>query len=673
MDIEKEIKALKEKIESLEKKSKNLLFGSAYSSNGNTSSDYLIKTRGKVKIQIGNKFIDLIKDGSINVDSKFIYKAKEVGTKDGIYVLEDGSIILLVGGTQISLTGSSGTTYVSFMEEQNTTAEQKHTALKNIGLIYSSMEEFQQSGIQSGIVYIESTQKLYTIQNGSVSEYTVEFPNPYPKQFVIAKTDNSQGALVIKGSGIENSLKFDSLDIYVQDDQSYFNSKGDIYFKINDNDKILISDSQVVFSNKVISSTFQSKNANANSGFRLYVSGGESTLEIDNLIVRKKSNLSTEGNSSLYPTYWFKENNIISSIESQDEESSEDAYTIELVYTNKFQVGDYLYAYVPVSSDIEDNSEDDSEEESTSQGSGTSLVLVTFKVTSVNDTSIDVTLLESSEKDQELLNSIDITTVLSLQTIFLIGSETEISLLKRSQHSIDLINSTNSSDEQSIANITTRLGNIEELGKKGKDNNTEIDIKGTGFYSDNACFLIAQYTSNYELPANDSSTKFASTEWVTKATSGSMPIGSIIMFNGLASEIPEGWNICDGTNGTPNLIGKFIKASSTSGETGGSDEIQLTIDNLPSHTHTFTGNKLSTSEAGGHTHTFRGKYGLSDNADDRDVIVTGALTDRITTSENGAHSHTIDMSGSSLGNTGNGNPLKWEPIYYSLIYIMKIS
>lgn len=669
MDIEKEIKALKEKIESLEKKSKNLLFGSAYSSNGNTSSDYLIKTRGKVKIQIGNKFIDLIKDGSINVDSKFIYKAKEVGTKDGIYVLEDGSIILLVGGTQISLTGSSGTTYVSFMEEQSTTVEQKHTALKNIGLIYSSMEEFQQSGIQSGIVYIESEQKLYTIQNGSISEYTVEFPNPYPKQFVIAKTDTSQGALVIKGSGIENSLKFDSLDIYVQDDQSYFNSNGDIYFKINDDDKILISDSQVVFSNKVISSTFQSKNASANSGFRLYMSGEESTLEIDNLIVRKKSNLSTEGNSSLYPTYWFKENNIISSIESQDEEGSGDAYIIELVYANKFQVNDYLYAYVPVSSDTGD----DSEEESTSQSSGTSLVLVTFKVASVNDTSINVTLLESSEEDQALLNLIDITAVLPLQTIFLIGSETEISLLRRNQHSIDLIKSTNNTDEQNIANITTRLGNIEELGKKGKDNNTEIDIKGIGFYSDNACFLTAQYTSDYDLPANDSSTKFASTEWVTKAASSSMPIGSIIMFNGLASEIPEGWNICDGTNGTPNLIGKFIKASSTAGETGGSDEIQLTIDNLPSHTHAFTGNKLSTSEAGGHTHTFRGAYGLSDNADDRNVIVAGAVTDKITTSENGAHSHTIDMSGSSLDNTGNGNPLKWEPVYYSLIYIMKIS
>jgi hypothetical protein len=32
------------------------------------------------------------------------------------------------------------------------------------------------------------------------------------------------------------------------------------------------------------------------------------------------------------------------------------------------------------------------------------------------------------------------------------------------------------------------------------------------------------------------------------------------MFNGASSEIPEGWAICDGTNGTPNLIGRFIKS-----------------------------------------------------------------------------------------------------------------
>jgi hypothetical protein len=30
--------------------------------------------------------------------------------------------------------------------------------------------------------------------------------------------------------------------------------------------------------------------------------------------------------------------------------------------------------------------------------------------------------------------------------------------------------------------------------------------------------------------------------------------------------IPDGWAICNGQNGTPNLIGRFIKAASTVGE-----------------------------------------------------------------------------------------------------------
>ena len=33
--------------------------------------------------------------------------------------------------------------------------------------------------------------------------------------------------------------------------------------------------------------------------------------------------------------------------------------------------------------------------------------------------------------------------------------------------------------------------------------------------------------------------------------------GMIIAFKG--SSIPSGWALCDGANGTPNLIGKFIR------------------------------------------------------------------------------------------------------------------
>ena len=34
------------------------------------------------------------------------------------------------------------------------------------------------------------------------------------------------------------------------------------------------------------------------------------------------------------------------------------------------------------------------------------------------------------------------------------------------------------------------------------------------------------------------------------------------MFNS-AENIPDKWQICDGTNGTPNLVNKFIKAGTT--------------------------------------------------------------------------------------------------------------
>ena len=50
-----------------------------------------------------------------------------------------------------------------------------------------------------------------------------------------------------------------------------------------------------------------------------------------------------------------------------------------------------------------------------------------------------------------------------------------------------------------------------------------------------------------------------------------LPKGSIVMFNS-ADKIPDKWQICDGTNGTPNLIDKFIKAGTTLKE----ESIELT-------------------------------------------------------------------------------------------------
>ena len=69
-----------------------------------------------------------------------------------------------------------------------------------------------------------------------------------------------------------------------------------------------------------------------------------------------------------------------------------------------------------------------------------------------------------------------------------------------------------------------------------------------------------------------------------------IPSGVILMWSG--TEIPYGWAICDGTNGTPNLVGKFIKAVASADEVGDNDsildennELILSQDYLPKHSH----------------------------------------------------------------------------------------
>ena len=42
-----------------------------------------------------------------------------------------------------------------------------------------------------------------------------------------------------------------------------------------------------------------------------------------------------------------------------------------------------------------------------------------------------------------------------------------------------------------------------------------------------------------------------------------MPVGTILPYVGELADIPRGWALCDGSNGTPDLTGRFLEEAAT--------------------------------------------------------------------------------------------------------------
>jgi hypothetical protein len=59
--------------------------------------------------------------------------------------------------------------------------------------------------------------------------------------------------------------------------------------------------------------------------------------------------------------------------------------------------------------------------------------------------------------------------------------------------------------------------------------------------------------------------------------------GIIVLWNGNLSSIPDGWAICDGKNGSPNLIDRFVMSVGefeNPGATGGSIKFEIKLRNF---------------------------------------------------------------------------------------------
>lgn len=177
----------------------------------------------------------------------------------------------------------------------------------------------------------------------------------------------------------------------------------------------------------------------------------------------------------------------------------------------------------------------------------------------------------------------------------------------------------------------------------------------------------------------DSSTKLATTAFVQQ---NGVPIGGIIMWSGIVATIPTGWKLCNGANGTPNLVDKFIIGAGSTyapAATGGAATVTLVEENLPAHTHEFTG----TIDTGGeHTHVLTDpghthgteRFGSPAKGADGGAnwsYSTGETATQTTgISIAAATGHTHNVTGTNA-DTGTGVEFDILPPYMALAYIMR--
>lgn len=122
-----------------------------------------------------------------------------------------------------------------------------------------------------------------------------------------------------------------------------------------------------------------------------------------------------------------------------------------------------------------------------------------------------------------------------------------------------------------------------------------------------------------------------------------VPAGAIIMWSGAINQIPTGWRLCDGQQGTPDLRNRFIVGAGNEyyvGSKGGLKEVRLTVSQMPEHSHNLP---VSISHWG---RSFKG-----DN-DGPKTVCAGSYT---ATRSNGA-----------------GLAHENRPPFYALAYIMKL-
>lgn len=137
------------------------------------------------------------------------------------------------------------------------------------------------------------------------------------------------------------------------------------------------------------------------------------------------------------------------------------------------------------------------------------------------------------------------------------------------------------------------------------------------------------------------------------------PIMGIISWDGPIVGIPAGWQICDGTGGTPDLRDYFVVTAGGSyavGASGGADSVNWT------HLHAF--GTLGLGACSSHKHAETAALTITTTGAAANWWPSGTIT-----SYNGSHTHAVS------GNTANFAAAAEEnrPLYLAQAFIQRIA
>ena len=186
-----------------------------------------------------------------------------------------------------------------------------------------------------------------------------------------------------------------------------------------------------------------------------------------------------------------------------------------------------------------------------------------------------------------------------------------------------------------------------------------------------------QITSTDDINAADDITAGGTVTASDFVGNGTIPIGGIIMWSGTDANIPTNWALCNGSNGTPNLVDRFIVGRGSSyadNATGGSADAVVV-----SHQHstTETGHKHNYAFAAPQDNSISDNYQSSGTTNTTNHGILNELEqsggpdgDRL----NGFTADTESVStGLSIDNQGVSGTNANLPPYYAIAYIMRIS